>query len=273
MAIKKVRMYVKNVAIDVFYKKDIDFTLSHQAVACFSGFPDFVGPTPLTYLFAANNRIVFQPHVVGTFDSQGEFCPDGIKTTMLLLNHAIWDAAGSSYPDGQEICFPWQCNSLILAGHSFGGIIALRYFNCLQNLHSIILTSPALHYSKRFGCKENGPEHYENVRMQYPYTYRLAPVSSWNGILSGEDEIPSRPHGAVNNILILYGENDKYFDMDAVRQTVPRLVSSYVSARELSLQILPDVGHPLIELLQCNEAQKGILKVCFGDVNDEGYNN
>lgn len=262
MATKKLRVYVENVAVDVFYRRDLDFSCSHQAVVCFPGFPDFIGPTALTNFLVENGKIVFQPHVMGTFDSQGEFCPAGVQRTLALMNRIIWDSTGSRHPDSEEISFPWICDSLIVVGHSFGGVIALRYYSFLHNVSSLIFTSAALHYSEQYGCKENGPEHYENVRKAYPFTYRLAPIKEWYDILNGKDELPHEPIGKVDRILILYGEKDKYFDIDAIRDNIPRLVNSYIASDELSLKILHDVGHPLAEIMQCSIARESINSIC-----------
>lgn len=262
METKKLRLYVSDIAIDVFYERSIDFSKPKQAFIVLPGFPDFVGPTTLTTLLISSGKIVFQPHLRGTFDSSGQFAPTGIKESLFALNDLVWNSKGSSYPNGKIETQSWIIDSIVLVGHSFGGILVLRYFTEIANVDHIILTSPALHYAKEYGCKENGPEHYREVEDKYPFTYRLARTEDWNGIIEGLDMIPAAPIGKVKKILTLYGENDKYFNIEKVKNTALSLIKAYISTDEVVIKIIKGSGHPLAELLDLQETRDYIISFC-----------
>lgn len=264
MKIKKTRIYSSDIAVDVFYRRDIDFSKKNQAVIILPGFPDFIGASAMTNYQVSLGNIVFQPHIRGTFDSAGEFSPHGIKESFVAVNHMINNATGSKVPNGQQENQPWSISDIILVGHSFGGIMALRFFSEIQNLKTLIFTSPALHYSSEYGCKEIGPEHYNDVKRKYPFTYRLAPLSSWHGILEGNDPLPSYPLGKVDNVLIMYGMEDKYFDLASVSETAKHLVESYVSSQNCTLFLVKGAGHPVAELLSNEKAIEILDSICKG---------
>lgn len=264
MQIKKNRLYIKKLAVDVFYNRAIDFNENKLAVVILNGFPDFAGPNALTNLLVSEDIVVFQPHLKGTYDSAGEFCPEGVKSSLCLLNTIIWEARACTYPDNTPEIFPWKINSLALVGHSFGGLLAIRYSYCLKNVEKLLLTSPALHYGVKYGCYEIGPEHYESVRKLYPFTYRLAPIEMWDGILDGIDTLPEEPYGTVKGVLILYGNNDKYFDIDKVKTIAPGLVSAYVESATPILKIVEGSGHPIAEILHSTGIPEMIVNFLKG---------
>ena len=77
MQIKKQRMYIFDLAVDVFYDRNCDFNSKINAVVSLCGFPDFAGPNEMTIFQVGLGNIVFQPHMRGTFDSGGLFGPEG----------------------------------------------------------------------------------------------------------------------------------------------------------------------------------------------------
>lgn len=265
MQIKKQRFYVEDVAIDVFYERNMDFSVKRNAVVSLCGFPDFAGPNDMTTYQVELGNIVFQPHMKGTFDSAGFFGPEGIKETLEALNAIIFEKKASEIPMAKCIDMPWIIKRVILIGHSFGGMIQLRYFHIIKNLDSIIFISPAVHYAEKYGCDEDGPAHYAEVAKKYPFTYRLAPANSWGGILEGRDPIPENCVGQVNKVAVIYGSIDKYFDVSIAQKEVPNLVKSYIKSREFSFDIIDGAGHPLGEILSKFKARTIISGICKGD--------
>lgn len=261
MKIKKKRYYNSNIAVDVFYNPKIDIADFKKAAVCISGFPDFVGINPLTQLLVGSNVLVFQPHMAGTFDSGYSFNPEGAIRTFIALNDLINNANGSDMPSADIIKMPWNIDSVLLTGHSFGGFFVLRFFNLIENIEKILFTSSVLHYAERFGCLEIGPEQYEKVSNQYPFTYRLADISEWMGMWEGKDKLPLTPLGKVREVIIIYGENDKYFNIELVKQNLIELVKSYIISDNIEIKIVKEVGHPLIELLDNSMSQDSIKKL------------
>lgn len=262
MEIKKLRLYVSDIAVDVFYDRAMNFENNQQAVVILSGFPDFIGASAMTNYQVSIGNIVFQPHMRGTFDSDGSFSPAGVKESLKALNKLITESSGSNVPNGEVEDFPWKIDSVILIGHSFGGLLVLRYFTEILNVKSIIFTSPALHYGPQYGCKEIGPEHYREVGEKYPFTYRLSPVSDWEEILQGTEKIPEYPLGSVKKVVIIYGEKDKYFDMGLVKRTAIDLIKTYIEADDYLFLIAEKAGHPVAELLSNNEITRLLEEVC-----------
>lgn len=264
MEIKKLRLYADDIAVDVFYLRSTNFEVSHQATIILSGFPDFIGASAMTTYQLAVGNIVFQPHLRGTFDSAGEFSPVGVQESLRAVNRMVINRIGSKSPNGEVEKLPWEIDSVILVGHSFGGLLVLRYFNEINKLKHIVFTSPALHYASQFGCKEIGPEHYDEVRRKYPFTYRLAPVTEWEEILEGYEMTPRYPLGKVEKVIVLYGENDKYFDLEIVIRTVVSLIKNYIKAEEYTLQIVEKAGHPVAELLSNKSVINLLNNFCRG---------
>lgn len=262
MQIKKQRLYVQDVAIDVFYDRNCNFNLEKTAVINLCGFPDFAGPNEMTTLQVSFGNIVFQPHMKGTFDSGGLFGPNGIKETMTCLNTIIWASKASSLPLGELEIMPWKIKKVILVGHSFGGIIELRYFNLIEKLNSIIFMSPAVHYADKYGCDENGPDHYAEVDQKYPFTYRLDSIKNWGGILEGKDVLPNEPIGSVKNVAVIYGEADRYFDIGLAKKEVPNLIKCYIKADSYMFDVIEKAGHPLAETLHDSKAINIIKGIC-----------
>lgn len=263
MKIKKKRYYNSNIAVDVFYNPEINIADFKKAVVSISGFPDFIGINPLTQLLVGTNVLVFQPHMAGTFDSGYLFNPEGAIRTFIALNDLINNANGSDLPSTNAVKMPWNIDSVLLTGHSFGGFFALRFFNLIENVEKILFTSSVFHYADRYGCLEIGPEQYEKVSNQYPYTYRLADISEWMGMWEGKDKLPAAPLGKAKEVMIIYGENDKYFNIELIKQNLLELVSSYIISDSIKIEIVKDAGHPLIELLDSSMLQDSIKKLAL----------
>lgn len=262
MGMKKLRVYVDEVAVDVFYDKKINFETCQQAAVILPGFPDFIGASAMTNYQVSLGNIVFQPHMRGTFDSAGRFSPFSVKESFRALNKLITEAKGSKVPNGKIERMSWKIDSVVLIGHSFGGILVLRYFYEIMNVKSIIFTSPALHYAAQYGCKEIGPEHYKEVGERYPFTYRLSPIAAWKEILEGTEKLPDHSLGKVEKVIAIYGREDKYFDIESVEKTVEKLIKSYITMNTFSLYIAEHVGHPVAELLSDNYVKTLVENFC-----------
>ena len=263
MKIKKQRYYNNKIAIDVFFNAETNISDIKKAAVIINGFPDFIGINPLTNLLVESNIIVFQPHMAGTFDSDYNFSPEGAYNTFLALNSFINDSIGSKFPNGELEKMPWKIENIVLAGHSFGGFFALRYFNLIKNINKIIFTSAVLHYHPKYGCLENGPEQYNKVFNQYPFTYRLSSIDLWNGMWEGKDPLPIKQLGKVNKIMVIYGENDKYFNKKLVNDNFLEVITSYINSDDIKMVIVDRAGHPLADLLDNRELCQQIKNFIF----------
>lgn len=200
---------------------------------------------------------MLQPHMAGTYDSTGEFSPEGCRRTLQETSNAIQQ--GRLTPAGSDKALTLTPTKISLIGHSFGGIVALRYFSEIAGVQALVFTSAALHYGRDdpdFGCLEDGPEHYRSVAVTHPFTYRLAPAGEWIEILAGQDAVPPAPVGSVRSVRTIYGGNDKYYELDAASRNIPNLIAGYVTARDQHFDIIPDAGHPIAELVSARSVHE-----------------
>lgn len=254
LSVKKQRVFAGPIATDVFVQRH-QVGSSIPTVVLIPGFPDFPGPSALTTALVAEGCRVLQPHMPGTFDSSGRFGLAACAEAIRHVNRAITSASWSVHPEASPSSAAWRPHRLAYFGHSFGGLIALRTFHLLENLNLLAFTSAAVHYGDPYGCHEVGPKHYGEVASLYPNTYRLAPIDEWHGTLAGTDPVPDSPLGSVAAVRIVYGENDKYFDIPKATASVPGLIRRYVSADEETLTVVPTAGHPVAELLQVSNVR------------------
>lgn len=249
-SIKKYRLRYNSIAADFFADRAWE-TPNRPLVVFFPGLPDFAGPNALTVELVRHGVAVLQPHLSGTYDSDGRFSPEGCRDTLAQTSKAI--SEGGLLPAAGNKPLNFEPTKISLIGHSFGGITALRWFNKLQGLNSIVFTSAALHYNRNspnYGLLDDGRASFASLAVSHPYTYRLGSMTAWDPILTGADAIPSQPIGAVGGVRLIYGENDHYFDLGAVRENAPGLVSSYISTiRGVSLDVVPGAGHYLPEIV------------------------
>jgi hypothetical protein len=263
LSVKKYRLRYGPVAADLFADRSWD-SFIRPLVVSFPGLPDFAGPTALTNAFVRQGAAVLQPHLAGTYDSDGEFSPEGCRQTLSETWRAI--SSGGLTPASGASPLQVEPSRITLHGHSFGGITVLRNFTEFDSLNAIVFTSAALRYGgpeTDYGLREDGRDGYEGVRSSHPYTYRLADVERWDAILRGADPIPAEPLGAVDHVRIIYGENDKYFDIDAVRKNTLGLVRSYVETPNLQLDILAGAGHYLPEIVAVRPVES-LMPEVFG---------
>lgn len=249
MRIKKQRFYYESIAIDIFYNPRKELSEFKQAAVVINGFPDNIGINALTTLLVSTDVLVFQPHMAGTYDSGHLFSPTGAEKTFMAVNNFVNKSIGAATPNGEFKKMLWNIKSVILIGHSFGGFFSIRYFHLIKNLKKAMFTSSVFHYKEKYGCLEDGPEQYSKVTAQYPYTYRLSDINEWQGMWEGKDAIPCEPKGSIEHVLVIYGEKDKYFNVDLINKNITCLIDSYVCSPDIVVEIASGVGHPLIELL------------------------
>ena len=85
--VKKYRLRYGPVAADLFTQRSWA-SLDRPVAIVLPGLPDFAGPTALTSGLLGMGCAVLQPHLLGTYDSDGVFSPDGCRETLTRT----WDA-------------------------------------------------------------------------------------------------------------------------------------------------------------------------------------
>lgn len=248
LSVKKYRARLDAVACDVYTDRRWDSTERPTAIFL-NGFPDFVGPGLVVRQLVAGGTLVVAPHFEGTYDSDGEFTPEGCRRTLARTGEAL---SSGSLPLAAGSALSVSPTSLSLVSQSFGAVSSLRFFAELPQLNCIAMFGAALHYSRSnpdYGCLEVGVEHYDEVRRTHPHTYRLGPLGPWAEILSGTDPLPSTPLGSVPVVRVYYGANDAYFDLEMAQANLPSLLDAYIDTADRSVQLVPGSGHPLDEVL------------------------
>lgn len=241
---KKFRFIDGGLAGDVFLP---DRQASAAGIFLF-GFPAFIGPNEVTRAFVDNGLISFQPHYFGTYDSDGQFSPTSIVDTC-RRSQEFFDRGSVAQTKNNE---PFKLNQQIeiCVGHSFGGLVALRAAHSLHNLKVLVLMGPTLHYSRSnpdFGNNADGMKSLGYVRLANPRTYRLAPDSDWQTLMSGREPLPpATQHPTLREVIAVVGEHDSYVDIPAFQQSFHLLVAAYCGPSvQHSIVVVPNGGHTL----------------------------
>jgi hypothetical protein len=248
MEIKKYRFIDNGLAGDVYYPHPNTGIKPKTAGMYLFGFPSFIGPIEVTTALVADGLLSFQPHYYGSYDSDGLFSPNSVVETS-KTSQALFDRGYiTRMPDGSKFELPEKLE--ILIGHSFGCFAAIRAVPFLKTLKVLVLLAPTIHYSRTnpdFGVDEDGVAQIESVRISNPKTYRLASAEEWRVPMLGQDPIPNLGnHPTLEEVVVVVGENDKYFDLKALRANLPLLIRGYCGEKtEYTFLTLPGVAHAI----------------------------
>lgn len=244
---KKFRFIDDGLAGDIFYPESDSGITVRTAGLFLYGFPAFVGPNSITKALVSSGILAVQPHYFGTYDSGGLHSPisivDTCRATQTLFDKGYVtqskDSKPYKLPESLEVC----------VAHSFGCMIALRAVQYLTSLKLLVLMAPAVHYNRtnpNFGLNEDGMDQLESVKRSHPHTYRLAPSTEWEDLLTGKDPLPSfiQQHPTLQEVVAVVGEKDKYFDVSALEKSLPIIIKAYCgNETKLSFKIIPGIGH------------------------------
>ena len=262
---KKKRFVVDGLAGDIYFEPNIEPTAASMFLF---GFPAFIGPNPMTHKVVSAGYLSFQPHYLGTYDSDGQFSPKTLMETCKISQRCF--DTGRVYLPAEETDYLLPAKLSILVGHSFGCFAAIRGVQMLPNVKLLILMAPAVHYRRNnpdYGLKEDGIAHFESVRRAWPRTYRMAALNDWIQVLEGRDPLPSnKSHLSLQEVHCIIGANDKYFDMNMVKKNIEKVVRAYVGSNaRFILTILPDCGHYIDELVNQSSLDISALLKRIGD--------
>lgn len=246
---KKLRFLERPLAGDAYY---IPGTQVRGTALFLYGFPAFIGPNEAVRQLVGARYAVLAPHYLGTYDSDGLHSPQSFEETTALVERAASHGSVTQAKDGKPFVVPGPIE--VCVAHSFGCIVALRSLHRLPLLRTLVLLAPALHYSRTaaldVGLLENGPQHYEYVKHSHPFTYRLDDFEKWRELLTGNDPLPTLAHPTLENVFVVVGEQDKYFERNALRESGERVVRAYAGGEcSYDFRVLTGAGHPLDELL------------------------
>ena len=65
-----------------------------------------------------------------------------------------------------------------------------------------------------------------------------------------------------DRVVVIYGEKDKYFDIELVKRTAIDLIKTYIEADDYLFFVAEKAGHPVAELLSNNEITRLLEEVC-----------
>jgi hypothetical protein len=245
---KKLRFIDNGLAGDVYY----DERRQPSCAGLFLyGFPSFVGPNEVTRTLTSAGILSVQPHYFGTYDSRGLYSPSSLIETCTTVQQLFDRGYVSQAKDGNPYHLP---NLKICVAHSFGCLTAVRGISALTTVELLILLAPAVHYRRSapdFGLNEDGPAHLEYVRRSHPFTYRLSDAHDWENLLTGNDPLPtSVTHPALKQVVAAVGENDKYFDKDALRTSLPMIIKAYCGDKvDVGFHVVKGATHPIDSIL------------------------
>ena len=250
LKMKKFRFVEDGLAGDVYFDRSRD---SFSGLALFAyGFPSFPGPNAVIEALTAAGLVVISPHFRGTYDSEGEFSPESLVSTVEDVARLVGRGYLAQGKDGKHFDLPERW--VLIVGHSFGCAAVIRSWFHLKGVEALLLLAPTAHYSIHdpdYGVREDGMAQLDYVRETHPYTYRLAPDTVWRDLFSGIDEPHAQNVSASNapSVTAVIGEQDAYFDVEVARVNMSRLIDRYVGDTSPAVHVLRGCGHPLAELV------------------------
>jgi esterase/lipase len=228
----------------------------------FYGFPGSSGKTePVVKLVDAGYTVI-QPHYRGTYDSTGEFSPSTAMGTLREIADIIQKGVLVEIKNGSKVHIPTKIDFVV--GHSFGCFPALKGSIDVNGVKKILLMGPQISFNQDgdgVGSTEDGNMHFYYVKNSRPHTYRLgAWASGWEQLYDAKlDGVSGVAPVTLDKVMVVIGENDKYFNVDLVRQNSQQIVhKSLLGDYTVNINVVKDVGHGPKGLFN-NETMKFIL--------------
>lgn len=249
---KKFRFIDQGLAGDVFYPTAAGCSPTGSGLFLY-GLPAFIGQNEVTYSLIKANLVSIQPHYVGTYDSAGAYSPASVLETC-KLTQALCSNGGVRQTTKNNAFFALP-PLRIAVGHSFGSLAVLRAARVLTTVTQIVLLAPTVHYRKKdpdYGNRADGFAILQSIRQAHPYTYRLAPDSEWDELMSGNDPLPEAvDHPTLRSVTAIVGDEDPYLSWEPLEATLPSVVRAYCGMRaSLKIVRVPKAGHVLADLVE-----------------------
>ena len=243
---KKMRVRTNGIAVDIFFDRETG-TEGAQPVVYVHGLPDFPGSSSWTKTIVDSGRVAIQPHLAGSYDSDGTFNPEPIREGLRSVIEAIRADPWEIGP-GSEKSFG-TLKTGIVAAHSFGALIVTRSADVFDGFaEGFILTSAALHYRAESGLKEDGVANVAKLAWSHPHSYRGIESEAWAEVLTGADSLPVVPLLVVKFAILVYGADDRYFDTKLVTTNAEGIVQKYLRSEKSETRIIEGVGHSSSEI-------------------------
>lgn len=239
---KKFKSIQGDLTIDVYYDPE---SIPRNNAIFLGGFPVFPGPNILIEKLTKSGTIVFCPQYYGSFDS------NGILTFRSMISTATDTAAliaQNQFNDAKSDYSPCKKTTVsLLAGHSFGGVVASYAAPSIPGLEQLLISSSGLLYStsgNNSGLDEDFEVHLKNVRRTWRNTYRVGKLQDWTQITSGELPPQNDQQCTIRDAFVLIGGSDSYFDAEKIlnsnTQVLMKLLGKKVNIRN---HIVEGAGH------------------------------
>lgn len=260
----KYKYRIKGLSGEIFLPKESE----HYKVAVFcNGFPGSIGEHIIIKELMELGFAVIQPQYPGVYDSDGSFTVESAVSSIESISKLVDMNGFVDIKKGKKIRLPVSIS--LLAGHSFGCLIAARAANILNNVLAMALFAPILGYATKpydFGVREDGIFQLEYILKSRPHTYRLSDIDGWRKLFKGDlgKKIIGRDE-PINRVLGIVGSDDSDFDVEVLQKNFDKCLNLVCDkVNKTKLYIVSSVGHGKEELMS-NIETKSLLKWCVNE--------
>lgn len=226
----KARIRVQGLAAQVYWEKPVGFDKTAVVVP---GLPYETTQEPITKILTDHGYGVIQPQYMGSYDSDGQFSPQGCVQTLFKLED-ILKTSSELYDIRGERVFRIGNSIDLIAAHSFGTYVAMAAILRGLQVPTAIMLSPMFEFGAKrdaVGLKVDMEKHVRHFSTALPLTLRLQSVDVWHNFFVTDEKYHPEPDMTActrqTRLLAVCGDSDPSLNVSASKTYVKNFALTY----------------------------------------------